>query len=98
MNAATAVKPLPATDAVSLIAAALPAFETLLDEARAAIRQKVVVDGKVSGARLDAEQHAAHGLSWLATYVAALRELKAYGERLNAEQRFGDLRHLLVRA
>ena len=97
MNAATAVKPLPATDAVSLIAAALPAFETLLDEARAAIRQKVVVDGKVSGARLDAEQHAAHGLSWLATYVAALRELKAYGERLNAEQRFGEIEDLTVR-
>ncbi|MGO4672090.1 acyl-CoA dehydrogenase family protein [Bosea sp. 2YAB26] len=75
--------------AVELIGAALPGFETLLDQAIAAVRQKVLVDGKISSSRLEAEQHAAHGLSWLATYVMALRELKAYGERLQVEDRYG---------
>ncbi|MGO4737497.1 acyl-CoA dehydrogenase family protein [Bosea sp. 2KB_26] len=75
--------------AVDLIGAALPGFETLLDQAIAAVRQKVLVDGKISSSRLEAEQHAAHGLSWLATYVMALREMKAYGERLQAEDRYG---------
>ncbi|KFC69616.1 Acyl-CoA dehydrogenase [Bosea sp. LC85] len=75
--------------AVELIGAALPGFETLLDQAIAAVRQKVLVDGKISSLRLEAEQHAAHGLSWLATYVMALREMKAYGERLQAQDRYG---------
>ncbi|GAU80475.1 acyl-CoA dehydrogenase family protein [Bosea sp. BIWAKO-01] len=75
--------------AVDLIGAALPGFETLLDQAVAAVRQKVLVDGKISSSRLEAEQHAAHGLSWLATYVMALREMKAYGERLQVEDRYG---------
>lgn len=75
--------------AVELIGAALPGFETLLDQAIAAVRQKVLVDGKISALRLEAEQHAAHGLSWLATYVMALREMKAYGERLQGEDRYG---------
>jgi (2S)-methylsuccinyl-CoA dehydrogenase len=72
------------TTATALIAAALPGFEALLQEAIAAVRQKVLVDGKISASQLEIEQHAAHGLSWLATYVMALREMKAYGERLQA--------------
>lgn len=83
--------------AVALIAAALPGFETLLDEAVAAVRQKVTADGRISSARLEAEQHAAHGLSWLATYVMALREMKAYGERLRAEDRYGAIEDYALR-
>lgn len=83
--------------AVELIAAALPGFETLLQEAIAAVRGKVSADGKISSALLEAEQHAAHGLSWLATYVMALRELKAYGERLAAEDRYGAVEDYAIR-
>jgi (2S)-methylsuccinyl-CoA dehydrogenase len=89
MSANAARSPEMPRTAVALIGAALPGFETLLDEAVAAVRQKVLVDGKISSAKLEAEQHAAHGLSWLATYVMALREMKAYGERLQAEDRYG---------
>ncbi len=101
MSANAALKPQtpassPAT-ATALIAAALPGFETLLQEAIAAVRQKVLVDGRISTARLEAEQHAAHGLSWLATYVMALRELKAYGERLQAEDRYGAIEDYCIR-
>ncbi len=89
MSANAAVKPQTPSTAVDLIAAALPGFETLLEQAVAAVRQKVLVDGKISSAKLEAEQHAAHGLSWLATYVMALREMRAYGERLQAQDRYG---------
>ena len=97
MTATAALKLSPKNGAVALIAAALPAFEALYAEARAAVRQKVLVDGKISSARLDAEQHAAHGLAWLATYMAALRELKAYGERLTAEGRYGEIEDLALK-
>jgi (2S)-methylsuccinyl-CoA dehydrogenase len=89
MSANAAAKTETRPTAIALIAAALPGFETLLQEAIAAVRQKVLAEGKISSARLEAEQHAAHGLSWLATYVMALRELKAYGERLQSEERYG---------
>ena len=66
MNA-TALQADSEANAVALIAAALPGFEILLEEAVAAVRQKVLVDGRISSAKLEQEQHAAHGLSWLAT-------------------------------
>lgn len=94
---ATALKAASEANAVALIAAALPGFEALLEEAVAAVRQKVLVDGRVSSAKLEQEQHAAHGLSWLATYVMALRELKAYGERLQAEDRYGAIEDYAIR-
>ncbi|RYE33623.1 MAG: acyl-CoA dehydrogenase [Hyphomicrobiales bacterium] len=97
MSANTAEKAENRTNAIQLIAAALPGFETLFKEAVAAVRQKVLVDGRISSARLEVEQHAAHGLSWLATYVAALRELKAYGERLEAEGRYGAVEDYALR-
>ena len=80
-----------ADGAISLLATALPAAERLLAEAIASVRARVVVDDKVDAAAFEAEQHAAHGLAWLATYVAALRELLAYGERLSAEGRYGAI-------
>lgn len=91
---ATAHKP---ANGVDLIAAALPGFEALLQEAIAAVRGKVMADGKISSALLEAQQHAAHGLSWLATYVMALREMKAYGERLAAEDRYGAVEDYAIR-
>ncbi|HYF55011.1 MAG TPA: acyl-CoA dehydrogenase family protein [Salinarimonas sp.] len=69
----------------------------LVAEATRRVRARVVQDGRVSSARLEAEQHAAHGLAWLATYAGAVRELAAYAERLTAEGRFGETEELLVR-
>lgn len=97
MNANTAAKAENRANAIELIGAVLPGFETLFQEAVAAVRQKVLVDGRISSARLEAEQHAAHGLSWLATYVTALRELKAYGERLETEGRYGAVEDYALR-
>ncbi|HEV7338371.1 MAG TPA: acyl-CoA dehydrogenase family protein [Bosea sp. (in: a-proteobacteria)] len=97
MSANAALRTATQASAIELIGAALPGFETLLEQAVAAVRQKVVVEGRVSAAKLEHEQHAAHGLSWLATYVMALRELKAYGERLQAEDRYGAIEDYAIR-
>ncbi len=97
MSANAALRTATQASAIELIGAALPGFETLLEQAVAAVRQKVVVEGRVSAAKLEQEQHAAHGLSWLATYVMALRELKAYGERLQAEDRYGAIEDYAIR-
>ncbi|WP_038368378.1 acyl-CoA dehydrogenase family protein [Bosea sp. UNC402CLCol] len=97
MSANAALQSESRVSAVDLVAAALPGFETLLEAATVAVRSKVEADGRISSARLEAEQHAAHGLSWLATYVAALRELKAYGERLLEEGRYGAVEDCAIR-
>ncbi|KUL94400.1 acyl-CoA dehydrogenase [Bosea sp. WAO] len=97
MSANAALRTATQASAIELIGAALPGFETLLEQAVAAVRQKVVVEGRVSAVKLEQEQHAAHGLSWLATYVMALRELKAYGERLQAEDRYGAIEDYAIR-
>jgi (2S)-methylsuccinyl-CoA dehydrogenase len=97
MTSAAARRPETGPDAASLAAAALPGLETLLAGVTAAIRATVTEGGRISAKKLDAEQHAAHGLSWLATYVAAVRQLAAYGERLKAEGRYGEIEDLLIR-
>ncbi|HEV2604480.1 MAG TPA: acyl-CoA dehydrogenase family protein [Microvirga sp.] len=69
----------------------------LVAEATRRVRTTVTVDGRLSSERLEREQHAAHGLAWLATYAEAVRELSAYAERLTGEGRFGETEDLLVR-
>ena len=76
---------------------AVVALEGLLARAVAGVRMRVVRDGRVDAALFEAEQRAAHGLSWLATYVESLRQMAAYGTRLSAEGRFGETEALIVR-
>jgi (2S)-methylsuccinyl-CoA dehydrogenase len=53
------------------------------------------VDGRVSGALLEENQTAAHGLAWLATYVESLRQMQAWAERLHGEGKFGEVEQLI---
>lgn len=72
------------------------------DDVFAAARRQVTdmctQDGKVSGALVDTNQVAAHGLSWLATYVEGLRQMLGWGERLEAAGAFGEMEQLMVQA
>jgi (2S)-methylsuccinyl-CoA dehydrogenase len=77
--------------------AALTEIEALQLEATAAVRRTVSADGALSAELIEREQHAAHGLAWLATYVQAIREMLAYRERLSSEGRFGETEELLTR-
>src|SRR5690606_22037526 len=53
--------------------------------------------GKITEAGgVDAAQHAAHGLAWLATTVEALRQMNLWAARLKEEGAFGELEQLLL--
>ncbi len=53
-------------------------------------------NGKLSSTALDREQHAAHGLAWLATYAEIARQLNAYVKRMLEAGRFGETEQLLT--
>ena len=55
------------------------------------------MDGRVAPRLLDREQRATHGLSWLATYVEAVRQLAAYAERLSDAGQLSETEELIVR-
>ena len=75
---------------------AAQAVDTVFARARANVAAKLMPGGKLNANLLDADQHMAHGLSWLATYAAAIRELSAFAARLDAEGRFGETEQLTV--
>jgi (2S)-methylsuccinyl-CoA dehydrogenase len=95
MTAVSAATALP--DFISLAEAAAKDAAALVAEARRRVRTKVAIEGRISTERLEAEQHATHGLAWLATYAEAIRESAAYAARLSREGRFGETEELLVR-
>ena len=81
---------------IGLTAAALPEVEALFGDAREALRARVTVGGKVSAAALEEHQFAAHTLAWLATYTESLRQLQAWGQRLQGDGKFGAMETLIL--
>ncbi|MDD9707069.1 acyl-CoA/acyl-ACP dehydrogenase [Seohaeicola sp. SP36] len=75
--------------------AALVPVEKLFDTAKSRVRARVSEGGRVSGALIEAEQTAAHGLAWLATYVESLRQMQKWAEALDAQGKFGEVEHLI---
>jgi (2S)-methylsuccinyl-CoA dehydrogenase len=73
------------------------AAQGLMDCALDAVRDRVSENGKLSSDRIEAEQHAVHGLAWLATYVEALKEMAGYAHRMREEGRFGETEQLMTR-
>jgi len=88
---------LPEQDLVEVAREAGAAMETLLAEAVAKVRERVVVAGHVVSGLFDCEQRATHGLAWLATYVEAVRQLTAYAERMQSEGNLGEIEKHLMR-
>ena len=64
--------------------------------ARGAGGARVTRGGRVSGAALEAEQAAAHGLAWMATYAEALKEMAGWARRLEAAGAFGEIEALIL--
>ena len=81
---------------LALTEAALPPVETLLDEATKALRSTVTRDGRVSGAALEQNQFAAHALSWLATYVESLRQMRGWAGRISEAGALGEMEALIL--
>jgi (2S)-methylsuccinyl-CoA dehydrogenase len=84
------------TELIPLLDSAAEAAATLRDHAVAAVAAKVTAGGKIDAALLEREQHAAHGLAWIATYVEALVQLASYARRMESEGRFGEMESLLA--
>ncbi|WP_127112826.1 acyl-CoA dehydrogenase family protein [Shimia sediminis] len=82
-------------DLLTLTGAAVGPLETLLEKATQSVRDMVSEDGRVSGTKLEQNQMAAHGLSWLATYVEALRQMQNWATRLNDNGQFGEMEQLI---
>ncbi|MEW2918111.1 acyl-CoA dehydrogenase family protein [Ruegeria sp. ANG10] len=82
-------------DLLTLTRAALPAVEAVFERARESVRGIVTADGRVSGALIEANQTAAHGLSWLATYNQSLQQMQRWAEALDADGKFGEMEQLL---
>ena len=93
-----AVSPKPADhELIATLGQVVAAVDALFADARRAVAERVMQDGRAVSRALDREQRATHGLAWLATYVEALRQLAAYAERLTASGDFGEIEELLVR-
>jgi (2S)-methylsuccinyl-CoA dehydrogenase len=82
---------------IGTLSQAVDAVDALFADARRAVAERVVRDGRANARALDREQRATHGLAWLATYLEALRQLTAYVQRLTASGNFGEVEELLVR-
>jgi (2S)-methylsuccinyl-CoA dehydrogenase len=87
----------------SLIAAserALAAAESVLRIARTRVSERIAPpearSGAIDATALDREQIAAHGFAWMATYVEALRQLREWALRLDADGRFGPIEALIL--
>ena len=82
-------------DLLRLAADALLPVNDILDKAKASVRQLVSHDGRVSNDLIEANQTAAHGLAWLATYVQALQQMQLWAEKLSAEGNFTEVEQLI---
>jgi (2S)-methylsuccinyl-CoA dehydrogenase len=82
--------PIDAGDLIAKLSATADDVAALLASAKDALRPKVAADG------IDAHQHAAHVLSWLATYCEALSALSAWAEELSSAGNFGEAEALVL--
>ena len=77
---------------------ALAALAPVHHAAETAMRESVTVDGKIDASALDENQYAAHGFAWFSTYVTALKQMKAWADRLETQGKFGTLEQLILQA
>jgi (2S)-methylsuccinyl-CoA dehydrogenase len=77
---------------------ALNATQHLLVEVRKGVSGMVIHGGRLDTQLLDANQTAAHGYAWTATYVSALQQMLVWAERLDENGELGELERLMLQA
>ncbi|MDG1867721.1 MAG: acyl-CoA dehydrogenase family protein [Yoonia sp.] len=82
-------------DLRQLTAQTLPAVDNILANAKAALRTMVTKNDRISGKLIEAHQTAAHGVAWLATYAQALHQMQNWADRLEADEKFGEVEQLI---
>ena len=83
---------------INLCTEAQQVTEFVLESARQSLSKRVIIDGNLSSNAIDLEQFSAHGFAWLATYVEGLRQILAWGKRLEASGELGELEILIIQA
>ena len=83
------------TDLRQLTAQTLPAVDNILANAKAVLRTMVTKNDRISGKLIEAHQTAAHGVAWLATYAQALHQMQNWADRLEADEKFGEVEQLI---
>ncbi len=84
------------SELLSVTGEALAAVEPLVGQARDRLRAQLCdADGRVQGDAVNAHQHSAHALAWLATCVESLRQMQGWAQALQESGRFGELEQLL---
>ncbi|MFO1088955.1 MAG: acyl-CoA dehydrogenase family protein [Hyphomicrobiales bacterium] len=73
---------------------AVAEVDALVALAKSRVQPLVTVNGKLSSAAVDREQHLLHGLSWLATYAATLRAVEGWAQSLADRGQFGEIERL----
>ena len=76
---------------LSQVGHAVTNAEALQLAAKAGVRAAIAAAGGI-----DRAQHEAHGFAWLSTYVEALRQMQAWGHRLSADGKLGEIETLLL--
>lgn len=86
---------LSSAELIPLLEGAADAAKSLSAKAVDAVKAKVAPGGKVDNVALEREEHAAHGLAWIATYAEGVHQLADYAKRMADEGRFGEMESLL---
>ncbi len=95
---AGATRPLVLPDLIHTCERANSTAREALRSIKVHVAGMVTRDGKIDADLLELHQHAAHGLSWYATYVSALDCMLDWGKRLDAEGKLGELESLILQA
>ena len=82
-------------DLLSLTGTTLAPLERMLEAARSGLSTELTREGRIAAQRLEEEQHRAHALAWLATYIEALRQMQRWAEQLRADGRLGEMEALI---
>ncbi len=88
--------PIPTDVLLRLVGETLSPLSELLGNARNGLRDELVIDGRINAEALEREQHRAHTLAWLATYVEAMTQMHGWATRLDADGEFGTIEALLL--
>lgn len=83
------------TDQRTTTAQTLPAVDAVLLAAKNALRAMVTDGDRVSGTLIEANQTAAHGVAWLATYAQALHQMQNWADKLQADGKFNEVEQLI---
>jgi len=84
-------------DLFDLCEGAVASADRLVGAAKTALRDHLIVDGRLDRKLMETHQYAAHGFSWLCTYAETLRQTLNWAKHISEEGNFNELEELILR-